>query len=91
MAFDVISQNPTQPEYCQGGTLIDDNEHWCQTKFLEQYRLFCRYHSPNKAIVFAWVSDEDTKRAYRSSDSAHHVLRKWLETGHPPVRLGFCI
>ena len=28
--------------------------------------------------------DEDTKRAYESSDDAYRVFRKMLEGGHPP-------
>jgi len=35
-------------------------------------------------IVFAWVNDEDTKRAYESGDDAYRVFRKMLESGHPP-------
>ena len=35
-------------------------------------------------IVLAWVNDEDTKRAYESSDDAYRVFRKMLEAGHPP-------
>ncbi|MEZ5738008.1 MAG: type II toxin-antitoxin system YhaV family toxin [Burkholderiaceae bacterium] len=27
-------------------------------------------------IVFAWVNDEDTKRAYESSDDAYRVFRR---------------
>jgi toxin YhaV len=37
-----------------------------------------------KVIVLAWVNDEDTKRAYESSDDAYRVFRKMLETGQPP-------
>jgi toxin YhaV len=33
-----------------------------------QYRLFFRYHAPSKVIVFAWINDQDTKRADDSSD-----------------------
>ena len=35
--------------------------------------------------MFAWVNDEDTKRAYESSDDAYRVFRKMLESGHPPA------
>jgi len=35
-------------------------------------------------IVFAWVNDEDTKRAYESSDDAYWVFRKMLASGRPP-------
>jgi hypothetical protein len=38
-------------------------------------------------IVFAWVNDEDTKRAYESSDDAYRVFRKMLKSGHPPGNL----
>mgnify|MGYP003348593827 CR=1 FL=1 len=83
LAFDLIPQDPACPEYRQGGTLGDDHKHWFRAKFFQQYRLFFRYHAPSKVIVFAWVNDEDTKRAYESSDDAYRVFRKMLESGHP--------
>ncbi len=84
LAFEVIPQDPTRPEYRQGNTLGGDRKHWFRAKFFQQYRLFFRYHAPSKVIVFAWVNDEDTKRAYESSDDAYRVFRKMLESGHPP-------
>ena len=84
LAFDVIPQDPTRPEYRQGGTLGDDHKHWFRAKFFQQYRLFFRYHAPSKVIVLAWVNDEDTKRAYESSDDVYRVFRRMLQSGHPP-------
>lgn len=84
LAFDVIPQDPTRPEYRQGNTLGGDHKHWFRAKFYQQYRLFFRYHAPIKVIVFAWVNDEHTKRAYESSDDAYRVFRKMLDSGHPP-------
>lgn len=84
LAFDVIPQDPTRPEYRQGNTLGDDHKHWFRAKFFQQYRLFFRYHAASKVIVFAWVNDDDTKRAYESGNDAYRVFRKMLETGHPP-------
>jgi toxin YhaV len=84
LAFDVIPQDPTRPEYRQGNTLGGDRKHWFRAKFFQQYRLFFRYHAPSKVIVLAWVNDEDTRRAYESSDDAYRVFRKMLESGHPP-------
>ena len=43
-----------------------------------------RYHAASRVIVFAWVNDEHTKRAYESSDDAYRVFQRMLETGHPP-------
>lgn len=59
-------------------------EHWFRARFFQQYRLFFRYHAPSKVIVFAWVNDEDTKRAHESGDDAYRVLRKMLASAHPP-------
>jgi toxin YhaV len=84
LAFEVIPQDPSRAEYRQGNTLCDDHKHWFRAKFFQQYRLFFRYHAPSKVIVLAWVNDEDTKRAYESSDDAYRVFRKMLESGHPP-------
>lgn len=84
LAFEVIPQDPTRAEYRQGNTLGDDHKHWFRAKFFQQYRLFFRYHATSKVIVYAWVNDEDTKRAYENSDDAYHVFRKMLESGHPP-------
>lgn len=84
LAFDVIPQDPTHPEYRQGGTLDDAHKHWFRAKFFQQYRLFFRYHAAAKVLVFAWVNDDDSKRAYESSDDAYRVFRKMLEGGRPP-------
>lgn len=83
LAFDVIPQDPTRPEYRQGNTLGEDYKHWFRAKFFQQYRLFFRYHAQAKIIVFAWVNDEQTKRAFESSDDAYRVFRKMLQSGYP--------
>ena len=84
LAFDVIAQDPTRPEYRQGNTLGGDHRHWLRAKFFQQYRLFFRYHASSKVIVYAWVNDEGSKRAYGSADDAYQVFRRMLERGHPP-------
>lgn len=84
LAFAAIPQDPTRPEYRQGGTLGDEYKHWFRAKFFQQYRLFFRYHAQAKIIVLAWVNDEDTKRAYESNDDAYRAFRKMLESGNPP-------
>lgn len=84
LAFDVIPQDPSRPEYRQGSTLGNGHKHWLRAKFFQQYRLFFRYHAASKIIVYAWVNDENTKRAYESGDDAYRVFRKMLENGHPP-------
>ena len=84
LSFEVIPQDPARAEYRQGNTLGEGHKHWFRAKFFQQYRLFFRYHAASKVIVYAWVNDDDTRRAYDSSDDAYRVFRKMLESGHPP-------
>jgi len=84
LVFEKIPQDPTLPEYRQGLTLGDDNKHWFRAKFFQQYRLFFRYHAESKIIVYAWVNDEKTKRAYDDKSDAYAVFKKMLHKGKPP-------
>jgi toxin YhaV len=84
LAFDVIPQDPILPLYRQGATLGDDRKHWFLAQFFQQYRLFFRFHQGSKIIVYAWVNDEDTKRAYDSNTDAYLVFKKMLDRGDPP-------
>lgn len=84
LVFDVIPQDPTRSEYRQGTTLGDDYKHWFRAKFFQQYRIFFRYHQESKIIVFAWVNDENSKRAHESNTDAYRVFKKMLDTDNPP-------
>lgn len=84
LALEVIPEDPTRAEYRQGGTLGDDRKHWFRAKLYQQYRLFFRFHAAKKIIVYVWVNDEDSKRAYEARDDAYRVFRKMLDGGHPP-------
>ncbi|MDO9011653.1 MAG: type II toxin-antitoxin system YhaV family toxin [Gallionella sp.] len=86
MAVDVpqLEQSPALAEYQQGSTLGGAHRHWFRARPLQQYRLFFRYHQQSRIIIYAWVNDEDTKRAYENGDDAYRVFRKMLESGHPP-------
>lgn len=84
LAFELIPQDPTRAEYRQGATLGGAHQHWFRAKFFQQYRLFFRYHSGARVIVYAWVNDEDSRRAYERSDDAYRVFRRMLASGHPP-------
>ena len=88
LAFEVIPQDPARPEFRQGTTLGEAHKHWFRAKFFQQYRLFFRFHAQAKVIVFAWVNDEDTKRAYESADDAYRVFRRMLDSGYPPSDWG---
>lgn len=84
LVFEVIPQDPTRQTYRQGHTLGDAHTHWFRAKFFQQYRLFFRYHAPSRVIVFAWVNDEQTRRAYEQADDAYQVFSQMLARGYPP-------
>ena len=84
LAFEIIPQDPTRKEYRQGNTLGTEYKHWFRAKFFQQYRLFFRYHQQQKIIVYAWVNDEKSKRAYESKTDAYRIFKRMLETGNPP-------
>ena len=84
LMLETVPSDPSRDEYRQGNTLGDEHKHWFRAKFFQQYRLFFRYHAPSKVIVYGWVNDDATKRAYESSDDAYRVFSKMLESSHPP-------
>lgn len=84
LVFEVIPRNPAAPEFRQGDTLGPEHRHWFRAKFFQQYRLFFRFDARSKVIIYAWVNDEDSKRAYGSNTDAYHVFGKMLSKGTPP-------
>jgi toxin YhaV len=80
----VIPTNPGDPSYRQGKTLGSEHTHWFRAKFFQQYRLFFRYDTHAKIIIYAWVNDTDTKRAYDSKTDAYAVFKRMLDDGYPP-------
>ena len=84
LAFEIIPYDPTRKEYRQGNTLGKEYKHWFRAKFFQQYRLFFRYHQQHKIIVYAWVNDEKSKRAYKSKTDAYRLFKKMLDSGNPP-------
>jgi len=84
LAFEVIPQDPTKPDYRQGKTLGDKNKHWFRAKFFQQYRLFFRYDIQSKIIIYTWVNDDSSKRAYESKTDAYRVFSRMLKSGTPP-------
>lgn len=86
VAFEVIPEYPTRPAYRQGDTLGEEHTHWFRAKFLQQYRLFFRYHETDarNVVVLAWVNDESTLRAYGSGSDAYAMFRRMLAKGNPP-------
>ncbi len=81
---EIIPKDPTAAEFRQGNTLGPDNRHWFRAKFHERFRLFFRFSSKEKVILYAWVNDEKTLRKSGSRTDPYRVFRAMLEAGDPP-------
>src|SRR5208282_4976478 len=75
---------PNAAEFRQGNTLGMDNRQWFRAKFHQRYRLFYRFSSKDKVIVYAWVNDESTLRKAGSKTDPYAVFRAMLNAGNPP-------
>jgi toxin YhaV len=81
---EIIPDDPSAAEFRQGNALGADNRQWFRAKFHERYRLFFRYSSQEKVIVYAWVNDENTLRKAGSRTDPYSVFRAMLNAGNPP-------
>lgn len=80
-----IPQDPTDKRYRLGGTLGNDHKHWFREKFGNgRFRLFFRFDTKAKIIVYAWVNDETTLRTYGKKTDAYAVFAAMLKDGNPP-------
>lgn len=84
LVFEEIPSDPADLKFRQGNTLGDAHRHWFRAKFFQQYRLFFRFHAESRVIIFAWVNDDTTLRAYDSRTDAYRVFKGMLEDGNPP-------
>ena len=79
-----IPSDPSRDIYRLGTTLGKQHKHWLRAKFYQQYRLFFRYQSERKIIIYGWVNGPKTKRSYGSKTDAYLVFNRMLQQGCPP-------
>jgi toxin YhaV len=85
LAFDKVPRDPGNAVFRQGGALGNDRKHWFRCKTGHgRYRLFYRFQSAARIIVYAWVNDENSLRTYGGSTDAYAVFAKMLNAGNPP-------
>ncbi|HLY57953.1 MAG TPA: type II toxin-antitoxin system YhaV family toxin [Stellaceae bacterium] len=80
----VIPADPGRAEYRQGNTLGAAYRHWMRVKFFGRFRLFYRYDTHARIIVYAWVNDERTLRQRGGRSDPYEIFRRMLATGDPP-------
>ena len=84
LILEVVPSDPGRDEYRQGKTLGPAFRHWRRAKIGRRFRLFFRYDSRSRTIVFAWVNDEQTLRSSGSKTDPYVVFQKMLGRGNPP-------
>jgi toxin YhaV len=86
VAFERIPADPTNPQFRLGGTLGAENKHWFRDKFGNgRFRLFFRFDTRSKVIIYAWVNDEKSLREYGARTDAYAVFAKMLRKDNPPA------
>lgn len=81
---ETVPSDPAREEYRQGNTMGTNYRHWRRAKIGRRFRLFFRYDSKAKVIVFAWVNDEHTLRSAGSKSDPYAAFHKMLDRGNPP-------
>ncbi len=82
--FEAVPGDPNRDEYRQGNTMGPAFRHWRRAKIAQRFRLFFRFDSQAKIIIFAWVNDESTLRSAGSATDPYAVFQKMLQRGNPP-------
>jgi len=84
---ETIPRDPAAAQFRQGDTLGPGNRHWFRAKFNQRYRLFFRFSSKDKVIVYVWINGESTLRKAGAKTDAYAVFRSMLKAGDPPQSL----
>ena len=84
LIFEAVPSDPNREEYRQGNTMGAAYRHWRRAKIGRRFRLFFRFDSKTRIIIFAWVNDEQTLRSSGSKSDPYVVFEKMLGRGNPP-------
>ncbi len=84
LIFETVPSDPNRDEYRQGNTMGPAFRHWRRAKIGRRFRLFFRFDSKTKIVIFAWVNDENTLRSSGAKTDPYVVFQKMLKSGHPP-------
>lgn len=84
LMLEAVPSEPNRDEYHLGNTMGPAFRHWRRTKIGRRFRLFFRFDSKTRIIIFAWVNDDHTLRSSGSRNDPYVVFQKMLERGRPP-------
>ena len=83
LMLETVPSGPDREEYRHGNTMGAAFRHWRRAKIGRRFRLFFRFDSRSKLIIFAWVYDESSLRSSGSRTDSNAVFHKMLERGRP--------
>jgi toxin YhaV len=84
LLLDVIPADSRAPEFQLGNTLGPEYRQWRRAKFSGRFRLFFRFHSASRSIVYVWMNDEGTLRKAGGRTDPYGVFHQMLGRGRPP-------
>lgn len=84
LIIEAVPADPGRDEFRQGNTLGTTYRHWRRVKIGRSFRLFFRYDSKSKVIVYAWINDENTLRSAGIKSDPYAVFEKMLGRSNPP-------
>lgn len=84
LILQVVPGDPNRDEYRQGNTMGPSFRHWRRAKIGRRFRLFFRFDSKARIIIFAWLNDEHTLRSSGARTDPYVVFQRMLKSGHPP-------
>jgi toxin YhaV len=84
LILETVPTDPSNDEFRQANTMGPEYRHWRRAKIGRRFRLFFRYDSRSRVIIYAWVNDEKTLRAAGGKNDPYTVFQKMLQRGTPP-------
>lgn len=91
--FNDVPGSPHHRKFTLGKTLDRKYRDWCRVKhgLPPRYRLFFRYHSAEKTIIYVWFNDELTLRRKGNRHDVYAVFQKMLDRGDIPNEYEYLI
>jgi len=85
-AIESISQDPTDSRYILGKSLGPKHKDWRRDKHdvPPRYRLFFKFFSSEKEIIFAWLNDAQTLRKEGSKSDPYVLFKRMLDRYEVP-------
>lgn len=87
LVHEVVPRDPEHKEFRLGKTLGDRYANWRRAKghgLPRRMRLFFKFSSSHRVIVFVWLNDAGTLRKEGASSDPYAMFQRMLESGNPP-------